>query len=116
PDGAFDDEQRCVGGMPPALRNNRTPPTGEIPASTAACSLERPTAIEAQNCRRFSRQARFHNFIATSLAKVLRRPVESALDRPVKPGDDSEFVEALVIARSDSDEAIHASTCGAMDC
>src|SRR6202012_3551147 len=78
PDGAFDDEQRCVGGMPPALRNNRTPPTGEIPASTAACSLERPTAIEAQNCRRFSRQARFHNFIATSLAKVLRRPVESA--------------------------------------
>jgi hypothetical protein len=29
-----------------------------------------------------------HGFIATSFAEVLRRPVESALDRPVKPGDD----------------------------
>jgi hypothetical protein len=75
--------------MPPALRNNRTPPDGDIPASTAACSLERPTAIAAQNCLQFSRHARFHNFIATSFAKVLRRSVESALGRPVKPDDDS---------------------------
>jgi hypothetical protein len=75
--------------MPPALRNNRTPPDGDIPASTAACSLERPTAIAAQNCLQFSRHARFHNFIATSFAKVLRRSVESALDAPVKPGHDS---------------------------
>jgi len=33
-------------------------------------------------------------FIATSFAGVLRRPVESALDRPVKPGDDDLFLTA----------------------
>jgi hypothetical protein len=68
--------------------------------------VERPEATANQNCLQFSRSAsrgRFANpknaclhrskprlylFIATAYAEVLRRPVESALDRPVKPGDD----------------------------
>src|ERR1700730_16039591 len=106
PDGGFDDCEKCVGGMPPAPRNHLTPTAGDTPASTAASSLERPEAIALQNCLQFSRwasggrpgdrkAARTHRserrpylFIATSFAGVLRRPVESALGRPVKPGDD----------------------------
>ena len=40
------------------------------------------------------------------------------LDRPVKPGDDTKGCchSVHVIARSECDEAIHVSTCGAMDC
>src|ERR1700722_2223379 len=81
--------------MPPALRNNRTPTVGDIPASTLASSLERPEAIAFQNRLQFSRGAfrgrigdrksarthrserRLYPFIATSLAEVLRRPLES---------------------------------------
>src|SRR5580704_9640702 len=92
--------------MPPALRNNRTPTVGDIPASTLASSLERPEAIAFQNRLQFSRGAfrgrigdrksarthrserRLYPLIATSLAEVLRRPLESVQGRPVKPGDD----------------------------
>src|SRR5258707_1789998 len=86
PDRGFDDCEKCVGGMPPAFRNHRTPTAGDTPASTLASSLERPEAIAAQNCLQFSRCAsggrpgdrkaacthrsgRLYLFIATSLPK-----------------------------------------------
>src|SRR3954452_10889299 len=79
----------------PALRNQRTPTAGDTLASTAASSLERPEAIVIQNCLQFSRRApegrpgdlnaarthrseRLYLFIATSFARVLRGPIESA--------------------------------------
>src|SRR5882757_11308234 len=85
--------------MPPALRNNRTPTAADTPASAPASPLQRPAAIALQNSLQFSRKAlrrrlcggnvppthrseRPHLFIATSMAEVLRRPVESALDHP----------------------------------
>ena len=70
---------------------------GDTPASRAASSLERPVAIAAQNRTSSSRRAesgrpgecnllrpdrsdrRLHTVIATSYARVLRRPIELAL-------------------------------------
>jgi hypothetical protein len=84
--------------MPPASRNHRVPTTGDTPASTAASSLDRPAAIDAQNRRRSSRRAtpgppgervtarsarsdrRFRVPIATPSLGVLRRPPESTQD------------------------------------
>jgi hypothetical protein len=95
PDGGFDDRASVDGGMPPASRNHRVPTTGDTPASTAASSLGRPAAIDAQNRRRSSRRAtpgqpgervtarsaqsdrRFRVPIATPSVELLRRPPES---------------------------------------
>src|SRR5258705_8950953 len=92
--------------MPPALRNNRTPTAADTPASAPASPLERPAAIALQNSLQFSRKAprrrlcggnvppthrseRPHLFIATSMAEVLRRPVESAqYSRDVSDGNE----------------------------
>src|SRR5215203_3609738 len=101
-DGGFADGAKALGGMPPASRNQRAPTAGDTPTSIAAASLDRPTAIAAQNRRRFSRGAppgrpgdrgttarrarserRFPALIATPSVKVLRRPLESALHPPV---------------------------------
>ena len=88
--------ERCVGGMPPELRNHRFPTGAETPASTAASSLDKPAAISRQNRHRFSRchtggrpgednfcrveRSDFRRPVAinTSWFGVLRRPVESA--------------------------------------
>src|SRR3954454_12277483 len=88
--------------MPPASRTQRAPTAGDTPTSIAAASLDRPTAIAAQNRRRFSRCAtpgrpgdrgntarsarserRFPALIATPSVKVLRRPLEPKLHPPV---------------------------------
>ena len=84
-------------GMPPDLRNHLEPTGGDTPASRAASSLERPVAIAAQNRTSSSRRAesgrpgecnllrpdrsdrRLSTVIATSYARVLRRPIEVAL-------------------------------------
>jgi hypothetical protein len=81
--------------MPPAFRNHRDPTACGTPTPTAASSLDRPEAIDAQNRRRSSRAAtggrpgdrngdrperserRFLGLIATSFFVVLRRPLES---------------------------------------
>jgi hypothetical protein len=81
--------------MPPASRNHRVPTTGDTPASTAASSLDKPAAIDAQNRRRSSRRAalgrpgervtarsarsdrRFRAPITTPSFEPLRRPPES---------------------------------------
>ena len=83
--------------MPPDLRNHLEPTGGDTPASRAASSLERPVAIAAQNRTSSSRRAesgrpgecnllrpdrsdrRLRSVIATSYARVLRRPIELAL-------------------------------------
>jgi transposase InsO family protein len=84
--------------MPPASRNQRAPTAGDTPASTAAVSLDWPDAIAAQKRRRCSPRAtpgrpgdrcntarnarserRFPVLIATSSAKVLRRPSDTTL-------------------------------------
>ena len=83
--------------MPPDLRNHLEPTGGDTPASRAASSLERPVAIAAQNRTSSSRRAesgrpgecnllrpdrsdrRLRTVIATSYARVLRRPIELAL-------------------------------------
>src|SRR5690606_19394077 len=88
---------RCVGGMPPELRNHRFPTGPETPASTAASSLDKPAATSCQNRHRFSRchtggrpgednfcrversDFRLPVAINTSCFGVLRRPVESAM-------------------------------------
>src|SRR3954452_9104158 len=93
-DGGFADGASVVGGIPPALRNQRAPTAGDTPAPTAASSLEHPAAIAAQNRWRSSRRAtegrpsegkaprpdrserRLPALIATSSLKVLRRPLE----------------------------------------
>src|SRR3954462_15856940 len=94
-DGGFADGANILGDMPPASRNQRAPTAGDTPTSIAAASLDRPTAIAAQNRRRFSRCAtpgrpgdrgttarsarserRFPALIATPSVKVLRRPLE----------------------------------------
>src|SRR3954452_18949977 len=54
-DGGFADGANILGDMPPASRNQRAPTAGDTPTSIAAASLDRPTAIAAQNRRRFSR-------------------------------------------------------------
>ena len=77
-------------------RNHLEPTGGDTPASRAASSLERPVAIAAQNRTSSSRRAesgrpgecnllrpdrsdrRLRTVIATSYARVLRRPVEPA--------------------------------------
>ena len=87
---------KCDGGMPPDLRNHLEPTGGDTPASRAASSLERPVAIAAQNRTSSSRRAesgrpgecnllrpdrsdrRLRTVIATSYARVLRRPIELA--------------------------------------
>ncbi|TCP99706.1 hypothetical protein C8J34_1413 [Rhizobium sp. PP-F2F-G36] len=94
--------KRCVGGMPPELRNHRIPTGPETPASTAASSLDRPAATPCQNRHRFSRchnggrpvadnlrrversDLRFPVTINTSCLGVLRRPVESALNGAIR--------------------------------
>src|SRR3954471_12355511 len=94
-DGGFADGANILGDKPPASRNQRAPTAGDTPTSIAAASLDRPTAIAAQNRRRFSRCAtpgrpgdrgntarsaqsehRFPALIATPSVKVLRRPLE----------------------------------------
>src|SRR4051812_10502206 len=94
-DGGFADGANILGDMPPASRNQRAPTAGDTPTSIAAASLDRPTAIAAQNRRRLSRCAtpgrpgdrgntarsaqsehRFPALIATPSVKVLRRPLE----------------------------------------
>src|SRR4051812_12521454 len=94
-DGGFADGANILGDMPPASRNQRAPTAGDTPTSIAAASLDRPTAIAAQNRRRFSRCAtpgrpgdrgttarsarserRFPALIASPSVKVLRRPLE----------------------------------------
>jgi len=90
------DGARCVGGIPPELRNHRVPTGGETPAATAAPSLDSPAAISRENLHRFSRcqtggrpgednlrrvehsDFRLPVVIKTSNIRVLRRPVESA--------------------------------------
>jgi len=101
PDGGFAAGASCDGGMPPASRNHLVPTGGDTPASTAASSLDRPAAIADQNTRRCSRrptggrpgerrasrtdlaERRFFFVIATSCIRLLRRPVESALDAAI---------------------------------
>ena len=96
PDSGLADCDKCDGGMPPDLRNHLEPTGGDTPASRAASSLERPVAIAAQNRTSSSRRAesgrpgecnllrpdrsdrRLRTVIATSYARVLRRPVEPA--------------------------------------
>ena len=51
----FADGESCVGGMPPELRNHRTPTGPETPASMAAFSLEMPDATARQNRHMLSR-------------------------------------------------------------
>lgn len=88
--------ERCVGGMPPELRNHRIPTGPETPALAAASSLDKPAAAPCQNRYRFSRchtggrpgednfcrvdrsDFRLPVAIATCRFEVLRRPVESA--------------------------------------
>src|SRR5215213_2106987 len=87
------------GLTPPACRNHRTPTADDTPISSAASSELAPCAIAAQNwtrscrqatvgrpgdgiCPRYSCTARCRSRIVainTSIDKVLRRPVESAL-------------------------------------
>src|SRR5438034_8580350 len=43
--------------MPPPSRNQRTPTAGDTPATTPASSLDKPSAIAAQNCCRSLRRA-----------------------------------------------------------
>ena len=93
PDGGTND----IGGMPPPWRNQRFPTAGDTPQAAAASSLDSPSAILSQNRRSLSRRigGRPGDRIAgrpvtvvihpagrpirTSMIKVLRRPVESAL-------------------------------------
>src|SRR5215217_8454650 len=102
------------GLTPPACRNHRTPTADDTPISSAASSELAPCAIAAQNwtrscrqatvgrpgdgiCPRYSCTARCRSRIVainTSIDKVLRRPVESALaagirvaDQPVQDAD-----------------------------
>src|SRR5689334_16541497 len=101
-DGGFADGANILGGMPPASRNQRAPTAGDTPTSIAAASLNRPTAIAAQNRRRLSRCAtpgrpgdrgntarsarserRFPALIATPSVKVLRRPLEPKRGLPI---------------------------------
>jgi hypothetical protein len=59
----------------------------------------------------------FAEIFQDAAASRLKRGVSGILDRPVKPDDDIgelfeiEYEPHHVIARSDSDEAIHASAC-----
>jgi len=98
---APDTGARSRGGIPPPLRNHRTPMLGNTPASTAAFSLDAPRAIASQNRTRCSRRpaggcppqrvpaaaarlhARFLLGIATPDRQALRQPVEST---PSSPG------------------------------
>ena len=52
PESGLDDRARCDGAIPPASRNHRAPTGGETPTSIAASSLDRPSAMNAQNRRR----------------------------------------------------------------
>src|SRR3984893_8992001 len=97
PESGLADCPNIACGLPPAFRNHLVPTAAATPASSAASSLSKPTAIAAQNRRRSSRPAtegrpgddngarpdrserRFRIFIATSFIRVLRRPLESAL-------------------------------------
>src|SRR3954469_23425398 len=101
PESGLAEGPNIAGGMPPAFRNHLVPTAGDTSASTAASSLAMPAAIAAQNRRRSSRPAaggrpgdgngarpdqserRFRMPIATSSLKVLRRPLEAALDGAV---------------------------------
>ncbi len=57
PDGDPDDGDRCDGDIPPASWNQRNLTGCDTPAPIAASSLNKPSAINAQNCRRSSRRA-----------------------------------------------------------
>src|SRR6195952_6064663 len=80
--------------MPPAFRNHRAPTGADMPAPSAASSLDRPPAIKVQNPRRCSCRATggrpgecslFRNArsdwrrpaIPAFLSRVLRRPIQS---------------------------------------
>ena len=56
-DSGLAETDRCVGGMPPDLRNHLAPTEGDRPASRAASSLVRPAAIAAQNRTSSARRA-----------------------------------------------------------
>ena len=93
PESGPDDRDRCDGAIPPASRNQRNPTGCDVPTSTAASSLDKPSAMNAQNRRRCSRnptpgrpgdlnlprKARSDHrrpAIAPPPVPVLRRPVE----------------------------------------
>ena len=102
--------------MPPDLRNHLEPTGGDTPASRAASSLERPVAIAAQNRTSSSRRAesgrpgecnllrpdrsdrRLRTVIATSYARVLRRPVELAAYHVAGPASFSRFALIRMLA------------------
>ena len=85
-----------MAGRPRSSRPGYSHTGGDTPASRAASSLERPVAIAAQNRTSSSRRAesgrpgecnllrpdrsdrRLRTVIATSYARVLRRPIEPA--------------------------------------
>jgi hypothetical protein len=102
--------------MPPASRNHLEPTGWDAPTSTAAPSLDRPAAINAQNLRRSSRRAtpgrpgeritalpirsvsRFRLATTTSLIEVLRRPVEFARHQPKRLGGDAIITDVVTFA------------------
>src|SRR6056297_853542 len=112
------DGARCVGGIPPELRNHRVPTGAETPASAAASSLDSPSATARQNRHRFSRcqtgglpgefnlsrversDFRLPVFVIyTSIKGVLRRPVESALPAAIRVVDQSTLLNRASIVQ-----------------
>ena len=109
---------------------------GDTPASRAASSLERPVAIAAQNRTSSSRRAesgrpgecnllrpdrsdrRLRTVIATSYARVLRRPIELALASPIAMVDQTGARLAQpdsTVKRPERQVAGYASTRGPAD-
>src|SRR6476620_11262289 len=102
PESGFADGLNIDDGIPPAFLNHRVPTACVTPAAIAASSLAIPAAIATQNRRRSSRPVaggrpgenrgarpdrsdrRFRTAIATSFQGVLRRPLESARQAPVR--------------------------------
>lgn len=66
--------------MPPACRNHRVPIAGATPTPTAASSLERPAANNAQNWRR-SPAAPPRGGLGTATVLVLTDP-DAAFEAP----------------------------------
>src|SRR3954469_19745013 len=104
PESGLADGLNIDGGIPPACLNHRVPTACDTPAAIAASSLAIPAAIAIQNRRRSSRPVaggrpgenrgarpdrsdrRFRPGIATSFQRVLRRPLESALETSIFVG------------------------------
>ena len=57
PESGLAERDRCGGGAPPAVRNQRNPTGCDAPACIAASSLDNPAATNAQNRRRRSCRA-----------------------------------------------------------